>query len=294
MLEQIAHYNDLSPQLRKKLEDQMASFGKKVRFRFNVSNPNPDPEKYNGAVIWPFLYTLDPMTFTITDKEETRVGKSKSKQIGIVTQVDDKGIPVKFGRVRVYGRHQGVLPFDLENTEDQKIVMYMLLHPKLTGGAFLDKNKQQLFERIDEKKTAAVAKERRNAKKLALVAATEMSEKELREFASAMLWDENDELEVLRNQAEELAETSPEMFNDLIESKSVEFRATVKRALDTQIISYNPSEYKFMWVSNQQTITVLGAGLDGKHETERLAEWLMTGGKQSEEVYKKIKSLSKV
>lgn len=294
MLEQIAHFNDLSDGLRAKLEKEMESFGKKVRFKFNVSNPNPDPEKYNGPVIWPFLYTLDPMTFNITDKEEKRPGKSKSKQIGMVSQVDEKGIPIKFNRVRVYGRHKGVLPFDLTNIEDQKHVMYMLLHPKLTGGMFSDPSKQQVFERIDDKKEALVSKERRNQKKLALNVASEMSTKELKEFASAMLWDENEDPDILRNMAEDLADNNPEMFNDLVASKSIEFRATVKRALDNQIIAYNPVEFKFMWVSNQQTITVLGEGLDGKSEVERLAEWLMTGGKQSEDVYKKIKGLSKV
>ncbi len=294
MLEQVAQYNDLSPKLRAELVEQIKSFGNKVRFRFNISNPNPDPEKYNGPIIWPFLWTLDPAIFTIVDPFEKRDGKSVSKQIAMVERLDEKGVPNKFERIRIHARYQGIFSFDLTMPEDQKKVMYLLLHPKLSEGRFLDKSKQQVVSRIDEKKQAADAKKARDAKKLAMVAASNMEEAEVREFAAAMLWDETDDIELLRNLVEEYAEASPDMFKDIIANKSIEFRAIVKKSIDRQLIAYNPSEHKFVWVENQQTITVLGAGLDGKHETERLAEWLMTSGKQGDNVYNKLKSLSQV
>lgn len=294
MLEQNAHYNDLSEKLRAELEEQIKSFGKKVRFKFNISNANPDPQKYNGNIIWPFLWTLDPAIFTIVDPYEKRVGKQKAKQIAMVERLNDKGVPDKFFRIRVHGRDQGNVRLDLENPTDQERCMYILLHPKLSGGQFSDKTKQQVIIRVDEKKEAQIAKEVRHAKKLAYLAATEMTEDQLTQFAAAMLWDETDDIDILRNKAEELAETSPEMFNDLIVGKSIEFRATVKRAIDSQLIAFNPTENKFTWVSNQQTIATLGMGLDGKSEVERLAEWLMTSGRQGDDVYRKLKSLATV
>ena len=36
MLNQIAEYNDLSPALLKKLQDKIASFGKVVKYRFDI------------------------------------------------------------------------------------------------------------------------------------------------------------------------------------------------------------------------------------------------------------------
>lgn len=294
MLQQESQYNDLSDQLRSELETQIKSFGKRVRLRFNISHQNPDPTKYNGDVIWPFLWTLDPAIFSIVDPYEKRTGKQKSKQIAMVERMDEKGVPNKFQRIRVQARFQGELPFDLENIEDQRQVMYALLHPKLTGGKFADKNKQQIFSFIDEKKEALAAKEVRNAKRLAYIAASGMTESKLKEFAAAMGWDEHGDIDVLQNMVEALAESTPELFVDLVEGKSIEFRAMVKRAIDTQLIAYNPTENKFIWVGNQETITVLGMGLDGKNEIERLAEWLMTAGKQGDAVYKKLKSLEKV
>ena len=50
-LENFAHYNDLSPKLRQELEDKVASFGKSVRYKFDIAKPNPDPTKYNGEIV---------------------------------------------------------------------------------------------------------------------------------------------------------------------------------------------------------------------------------------------------
>ena len=57
--------------LRQKLEDQIISFGKRVRFKFDISNPNPDPE-LKGEKMYPFKYTLDPITFDIMDRYEDK------------------------------------------------------------------------------------------------------------------------------------------------------------------------------------------------------------------------------
>lgn len=78
-LEQVAHYNNLSSKLRKELEEKLKSFGKTVRYKFDISKPNPDPSKYNGDIVWPNKYTLDPAVWDIIDPYEEN-GKSKSKR----------------------------------------------------------------------------------------------------------------------------------------------------------------------------------------------------------------------
>jgi hypothetical protein len=50
-LENFAHFNDISPKLRLELERKVESFGKRVRYKFDIAKPNPDPEKYNGAFV---------------------------------------------------------------------------------------------------------------------------------------------------------------------------------------------------------------------------------------------------
>ena len=47
-LEPVAHYNNLSAKLREEIEAKLKGFGKSVRYKFEISKPNPDPAKYNG------------------------------------------------------------------------------------------------------------------------------------------------------------------------------------------------------------------------------------------------------
>lgn len=291
LLSQQGQFNDLSPKLREKLEEKVRGFGKTVRYKFDISNTNPDPQKYNGAVIWPNMYVLDPATFYIQDKDEKRDNKSPSKRIGMVAAVDEKGNPSKFEKIKVDGKYKGILKLELEEIPDHfEHAIYLEMHPKLTNGMFSDKTKRQIITRVDEQVLAKEQRAARTERKKALDAVESMSEKDLVDFADAMLWDSTQDPELLRNQAEELAETNPIYFNDKVKGKTIEYQALVKQAIDRSIISFDPGEYKFTYSGNNQTITIL-TPTGGKNEIEKMAEWLQVGGIKADEVYKKIKSL---
>lgn len=294
MLEQQGIYNDLSPKLRKEIEDKVESFGKSVRFKFNISNPNPDPLKYNGEILYPFLWTLDPKTFKITDPYEDRPGKQKVKTIGIIDKIEQnsegKEISVKFKCVRVSERFKGVMLYDLESIEQQEYVAYLLLHPKLTGGRFIDKQKNPVFYIIDASKLATEERTLRSAKREASNFAAKMSDREVVEFADAMVWDSTDELGIIRNKIEDMAENTPAIFNDLVKNEKMKFQTVVKQALDNHVISYDPLANKIVWVSTTQPIAQLSADM-GKHEVERAAEWFQFGGEQAIKAFEKVKSL---
>lgn len=290
MLQKHGNYNDLSEKLREQLEKKAVSFGKKVRVKFNIAKDNPDPQKYNGDYVYPNKYTLDPRTFRIVDPYEDRKGVSKSKEIGLVDKVDREGRPETFHKIVVEYRDQGVKTFDVEDPDGLEFVVFLLMHPKLKGGQFQDKDKTSVFEIIDEQKEAKLRKERRDLRRKALNVVAEMKAEAIVEFADAMGWDSTEDPDLLKDKAESLAETNPELLNDLISGKSVEYQAAIKRALDRQIIGFDPAEYKFIWSSNQQTITVLSP-VGEKGHVEKLSEWLQTGGTKADEVYKKIKGL---
>lgn len=291
MLQKHGVYNDLSAKLRSELTEKVKSYGKTVRVKFDVAKPNPDPEKYNGALIYPGLYVLDPITFRITDPYEERPDVSRAKEIGLINKIDKEGRPESFFRIRVYARHKGVLTFKPEeNIDDFEYLMYILLHPKLKGGKFAPKEGHFVIEIIDEKRQAKVEREQRTAKKKASDVAYAMKDEEIVQFADAMLWDSTEEMDLLRNKVEAEAEMNPEIFNDLVSGKNLEYQALVKRALDKQVWAFDPAQYKFIWSANQQTITVLQPVGD-KNEVQKMAEWLQVGGKQADEVYKKTKTL---
>lgn len=290
-LEPVAHYNNLSAKLREEIEAKLKGFGKSVRYKFDISKPNPDPAKYNGDTVWPNRYTLDPAVWDVTDPYEV-AGKSKSKKIGIIEAVDENGKPNRFRKIRVMAPQKGVLILDLENQEDYYTAFALELHPKLIGGRFEDKNAYRVVTRIDENAEAETKRKERTARKKALDAAESMEDADIVNFADAMMWDSGEPANILRNKVEELAETDPEFFNDLIEKKEIQVRALVKQALDKRIITHDPVENKFMWASNMQLITALPVSLTANH-VQQFAEWLVVGGSKAEEVHKKIKELSK-
>jgi hypothetical protein len=294
-LENFAHFNDLSPKLREELEQKVESFGNSVRYRFDIAKPNPDPEKYNGAMVYPNMYTLDPTKFVIQDPYEDRAGKSKTKNIGLVDDgsINDKGVPDRFKKIRINASSQAVLKLNIaDNRDDFHKAMFLEMHPKLKGGKFMDKNAFPIISRIDENAAARDARSERNERLKALNVAQAMSDSDLIDFADAMQWDSTENIEILRNQTEELADNNPIYFNDLVQSKAVEYQSLVKQAMNKDLISFDYNEYKFIWSGNQQTITVLSP-TGSKKEIEKLSEWMQTSGAKGDDFYKKIKSLVK-
>jgi len=298
LLRQVGQYNDLSQEFRDEIEGKVRAFGKVVRYKFDISNNNPDPQKHDGKVIWPNMYTLDPATFLINDPFEKRAGKSKSKRIGLIDTEDyqnGNAIVTKFRKVKVDGRNKGILKLDIgENEEHFWYAVYLELHPKQMSGQFADKTKRQIFTRIDELAAATTARAERSAKQIATTYAQGMSEKQLIDFADAMSgggnnaeWDSSADELILRNQIEELAENDPIFFNDLVKGANIEYQALIKRCLNKGVILFNPAEYSFVYGGNKQPIVTLSPNGE-KNEVEKMAEWLQSGGK---EVYKKIKSL---
>lgn len=295
MLQQEGNWNDLSPKLIKKLEDEIASFGKKVRFKFDISNPDPDPEKRSANVrIFPFVYTLDPITFNINDKDEDRKDKQKSKKIGVVELTEERNgrmVATKFRRIRIKAAEKGVKEFDLTKDDDVAMVMYLLLHPKLTGGWFADPDRNKVVTRIDEKANAAQERVERSERKKALDAVEEMTDNDMISFADAMQWDSTQDPGILRNEIERLADTQPMFFNDLVKDKKIEYRALVKKAMIQGVISFNPEGNKFTYTSNNQMITIVSVV---ENEVVGMADWLLAGGAAADAVYKKLKGIVSV
>jgi hypothetical protein len=292
-LENFAHYNDISPKLREILEEKVRSYGRSVRYKFEISKPNPDPSKYNGDTVYPNMYTLDPSKFTIIDPYEDRPGKSKTKNIALIDDrfLNDQGIPERFKKVRVKGSDKSILRLMIEdNIDDFYMAMFLELHPKFKGGQFMSRATNQVFSRIDETAAAKEARSERSERLKALNAAQSMSDDELINFADAMQWDSTESFEVLRNKVEELADTNPIYFNDLVKGKSIEYQSLIKQAVDRSIIAFDASEYKFVWATNNQPIVVLSP-VTGKNEIQKMSEWMQTNGVKGEELYKKLKSL---
>jgi len=296
MLQQEGVWNDFSPALRDKLEQKILSFGKSVRVKFDISHPDPDPEKKAAkGVVWPASYTLKQVTFSIDDADEKREGKQRYKKVGMVEKtevIEGRVTPTMFKRVRITAKEKGIKKYDLANNEDVKEVTYILLHPRNKNGFFPDPSKRQEVSIINETAAAESAMKLRSEKRKALNAVEDMDYQALKNFADAMGqgWDSTEDEGILRNKAEELAENDPAYFNDKIAGKKVEYGAMVKQAIVRGIWVFDPAEYKYSWAGNKQTVTILSP-VGEASEQDKMAEWLQVGGNQAVEVVKKLKGL---
>lgn len=286
MLQQTGKFNDFSPKLIDKIEKLIESFGTTVRYRFDIERPNPDPTHYNGKTIFPAQFTLDPAHWVIQDKDEDRARKSKTKSVAIVLETDDRGNPTRYGRIRILAPEKGIMQLNLEVPEELDMAIAIELHPKMKDGLFQDKNSNPVVARIDEAKAATEERDSRSLRLKAMNIASSLSDKQLIDFADAMQLDSSQQISVLANIAESLAEDDPKFLADLMESKDLEYRAIIQRAINTGAIIFDPAEYNFKYGGNNQPIITLSPSGEKSHVV-KMADWCMG----NEPVYKKIKSL---
>jgi hypothetical protein len=288
MLDQIGTkpiYNNLSPELREKLNKKAAEAGRYVKYKFAIAKRNPDGEfKTGGEYLYPLSWSLTPVTFHITDSDGLR------KKIGMVDKLKEFGHPAdSFRRVKLLEQFRGILTLDMDNMEDQDMFAYLQLHPKLEGGMFRDKNEMAVFKHIDDIKEAKSSLSARENRANAMFVASQMAANEIKDFACAMGWNEHDDISIIRDRVMELADKDPLWFKNFIDNKSIEYRAVIKRSMDNNIIAWQPVENKFVWTSNGQTIAILDRCEDGK-VLERMSDWIVTS-KNGQETYTKLKGI---
>jgi hypothetical protein len=295
MLEKQAHVNDLSPELRATLEKKINDWGDFVRYKFNISHPDPHPDN-KGKLVWPAVFTLGPIRFQITDPYEKRPNVSKLKTVGLVKDIDpEKGHPTSYRRIQVKAPTEGWLQLDLRDPEDREKAMLLELHIKHSGGMFFDKTKGEgVFQRVDELAMAKANRSNRKTRLAAMTVVESFNEDEIRDFVSAMGNDENRPMEIMQEELAELAEKQPLVFTEQFNTGTWKWRAMLKRAFDKQLIVHHPVEDKVTFTSSQETVAVLTRSEgDTRSLNHRTADALQAQGDKGDKLYNRIAVLVK-
>lgn len=289
MLEQIGTkvvYNNLSDGLRKQLEDKAAESGRFIKYKFAIARKNPDIElRTGGDYLYPQRWALSPVSFDIIDPFD-----KKRKKIGLVTRLREYGNPDDgFRRVYLDEPWKGIYTLDMNDKDDRDTFCYLELHPKLENGLFRDPNMAAIFSRIDEVKQAKKSLTEKEDRANAMFVASSMTDNETKDFACAMGWNEHEDIAIIRDKVLDIADKDSKFFKEFINNKSIEYRAVIKRAIDNNIIAFQPVENKFVWVANGQTIAILER-CEGNQVLERMSDWVQTS-KNGFEVYNKLKNM---
>jgi hypothetical protein len=287
MLEAQGRFNQISPQLRKELEDKAQKLGRHVKYKFAIARMNPDGEqRADGPTLYPFLFSVTPVTFQIKDPHDGKI-----KYIGLPIGLKELGAREdSFRRINIKKDQRGVLALDMNKPDDQDVYAFLELHPKNENGKFRDNEMPAIISLIDDVLVAQASITKRNLRIDAMFVANNFSAKEIRDFAAAMGWYEHDDASVLKDRIVDLADKNPEFFKEFVDNKSIQYRAVLQRALDNRVIAYIPVESKIVWASNRQTIAVLER-VEDNNLLDRLCDWVLNS-KNGMEVYKKIQSLS--
>lgn len=286
MLEAQGKYNNLSDQLRKDIEAKAAEAPRYVKYRFAIANKNPDGErKTGGEYLYPLIYTLTPVTFNITDPYD-----KKLKRIAIVNTLKEMGaMEDSFHKLKIKEGWQGLYTLDMEKSLDRDLFAYIYLHPKLEGGKFRDEQMPAIIKYVDELSDAKYSLRMRNQKIESLMVANSFKTQQVRDFASAMGWNDSEDPHILKDKIVTLAEEDPEFFKNFIDDKNIEVRAVIQRAIDSKVWDWVPVESKFVWTSNKQVIAVLERA-EGANMLDRMCDWVMTS-KNGQEIFAQTKKI---
>ncbi len=291
MLKVLGEINNLSPKTVKEIEDKIKGFGDSVTYRFNISNPDLDPEAKEGAVRFNQVHNLSPRSFRILDKNKNEGSIFVTIQLIEETLINNLGTEYvsKFGKIKILEHQKGIVDYDLTKKENLEKVFYIECHPKLSEGIFCDKEKVSIIFRVNKAADAVSKIANREVRRKAETLASNMTDSQVVDFAQAMGWESKIDIKILRDKVENEAEINSVTFNDLVEGENIKFRSLVFKAKDKSIIKFDQSSFGFYWVGNEQPITILSP--DGEESADnKFATWLMVSDAE-QSIFKKIKSL---
>lgn len=272
--------NDLSDQLSAEIQKKIDKLGKEVKFKFHISRKNPDgmAQGTKAEFLYPSYWELKPITYDIIDP-----GDKKRKKLGLFIQEINFGnnrIELQFDRIVLKERDRGILVLKTDKPDDIDKLGYLFQHPEFG----------KVFDLIDETKEAKRKVSIRSDRRDALIVASNMSAQEVKDFAAARGWDENEEDAILQDRIQEMAENDTENFKNFMNETNISYRAVVTRAENNQIIEWNATEFKYVWASSRELIAAFGR--QDKDRLDLMTDWLLTS-KHGEEIFNKLKGMLK-
>jgi hypothetical protein len=168
---------------------------------------------------------------------------------------------------------------------------YMMLSNHRGEREDRDIRKEAIYYLVNKEEEAKNKRKGRNTKLDALNKAVNMSDDEVRDFVAATGGNDKSPIDVCREYAESWAEKDPTDFMKKAEDMSANLKATIKRALDQEVIKFDKEQMLFSWPAGEPIATVSRS--QGGDHIKELVE-ILVSEKKHEKVLPTIKkSLNK-
>ena len=260
----VGNYNKVS----KELMDSIPTLEGTVTFQLLTGQPNPDEVEAKKT---PMLYGKHQIrtAFRIKDPFAKEKGSSYVDIVVAEDWKDDKPTAAKpyiagLGEVFFNGK------FSLSegNVEDEELYEVFMISPERLGSTCADKAVQPLFKLLDAAKESKEKISSIATLKKALGVAEEMSEAEATKVMASMNYSYGTPDELMAAIGD-FAKNDPERFLFLVSDPKTELKATLKEALDKEVLSYDPSTLKVY--HGKSVLTTLK---DGTNVLDDIADWL--------------------
>ncbi|MGH7239713.1 MAG: hypothetical protein ACREHG_06560 [Candidatus Saccharimonadales bacterium] len=163
-----------------------------------------------------------------------------------------------------------------DNPKDVDEYQFLKMCNENVSNEYRNKNIAPVFEEVVPKVIAEKNRTTRNLRFEAMEIAKKMKESEVREFAASMSWEQNDEVGILRDHCEDMAENTPEEFLARLKDGSREIRAAIKEAFDAEIIFYDISKKRFAFKADNSTIFAVTSRVTPKEYVNVLADFFVS------------------
>ena len=255
MLKKVLHYNDVSQELLNSVPKLKR--GEQVRFKCYSIQPDVNsPRRFNG----PYIKNV-PATDTIWDPTA-----EKYVEIAFADQSNNS----KGGSVAVMRTIKFVAPIgDMVLTGGKAIDEYLYYYMSLSnydgGNPNRDVSKEAYYYKVDENKNAKEKRTKRSVKLDALNKATNMTAEEVRDFIAATGGNDKASLDILRDTVESWADKDPAEFMKKADDISANLKASVKRALDQSVITFDKEQMLFAWADSKEPIMTVPRSQGSDH-----------------------------
>ncbi len=281
MLKKVIHYNNIT----KALKDSVPALkrGQSVTFKcYQIKPDTKSPRKFTG----PFMLNV-PVVDTVWDE-------SINEYVEIAfadQQSTSKGDSIAVFRTIKFVAPLGEITLRGGVANDEYMYYYMMLSNFRGDKENRDTKKEAIYFLVNKEEEAKSKRKDRNAKLDALNKAVNMSDEEIKDFVAATGGNDKAPIDVCREYAEAWAEKDPVDFIKKAEDMSANLKATIKRALDQEVIKFDREQMLFTWPTGEPIATV--SRQQGGDHIKELVE-ILVSEKKHEKVLPTIKkSLNK-